>query len=693
MAKTFAETSENENESKDFEIGDPVILFEILRSSMYKDPILTVLREIGTNARDANREVGKDDVPIRIKLPTQHNPQLIIEDDGPGISPERMDNVFRKFGKSTKRHTNNLHGGFGIGGKSIFAYTDTYTCITVNDGIKYTYFGYIGENRLGTYDLKFSEPTTESSGTKFFIPVKEEDIKTFAKTVVNIVKFWDVKPIITPEVNLPTYQYFLSKNNWAFAKRKDYYDYSTPVVNAIVDGIPYAVDKDSLRIKDSNKFAFLFDRSVELHIRFDNADLALAAPRDSLNYNDYTVGKLTQCLEEIVASLKDEAQKAISAAPTYLEAVKIKKQLSSVFTNTGTPLCWNNLPVIGDFNHRFLGLSGTINSFVRDRYDTKIKRSNISANSNSYNTIHLGEVENQTFVLLDNEAVLKQIADHFLSANPKVTVIIVTPGENIAPQNLEILKQFCVLSSSIVLDKQVRNKKDKIKAEDDEVLVYDHARNYQVKPTVRRESVDNGVLFYIYDYKTNCINPADLLLLNNVDFSSFDGYKNYQILGLTENRAASLPKDISWKRISDVIPKLIEDKLKSYDQDTLELCYLYNNDYQLRKWDISYGNNCYIKGYIENNYFKLENTLLSQWVLLCKKITTSPEILDLFTTYLRISGKTQKDHEDLRIKHANFHNEFKDLIISLNAKYPLAFRYNNLEPNELAHYMNLFHGE
>src|SRR4051812_44480427 len=110
-------------EDFNFSISQNRIIFEILRSKMYANPTGSLIREISSNALDANNEAGNSHIPITISLPGDY---LIIKDDGPGISPDRMENVFCVYGESTKRDTDELMGGYGLGGKSIFAYSDTF---------------------------------------------------------------------------------------------------------------------------------------------------------------------------------------------------------------------------------------------------------------------------------------------------------------------------------------------------------------------------------------------------------------------------------------------------------------------------------------------------------------------------------------------------------------------------------------
>lgn len=90
-------------------------IMTILRDTLYSDKILAVLREYSSNAWDAHRMVGKNDLPIRITLPETETPTLVIRDFGPGMSPDEVFNIYTQYGESTKRGTDDAVGMMGIG--------------------------------------------------------------------------------------------------------------------------------------------------------------------------------------------------------------------------------------------------------------------------------------------------------------------------------------------------------------------------------------------------------------------------------------------------------------------------------------------------------------------------------------------------------------------------------------------------
>ena len=95
------------------------LLFKLLRTSMYSNKIGSIVREITSNCVDAHTEAGVLDTPVEIEYTPQDSltgkhDAITFRDFGPGIDPERMNNVFRKYLSSTKRDSNDQIGGFGL---------------------------------------------------------------------------------------------------------------------------------------------------------------------------------------------------------------------------------------------------------------------------------------------------------------------------------------------------------------------------------------------------------------------------------------------------------------------------------------------------------------------------------------------------------------------------------------------------
>jgi hypothetical protein len=163
-----------------FGISDMGFVLELLRNKLYSNIKKAICQEYTCNARDAHRETGNDDEPIKISLPNFFDPNWRCRDFGPGISPDRVSNVFVMYGSSTKRASNVQVGSFGIGAKSALGYSDSFIINTFIDGIHRSYSVVIDDSRCGKMIMLSEGVTTERNGTEIIVPVRPSDFSEFA---------------------------------------------------------------------------------------------------------------------------------------------------------------------------------------------------------------------------------------------------------------------------------------------------------------------------------------------------------------------------------------------------------------------------------------------------------------------------------------------------------------------------------
>ena len=303
--------------------ADTGIILEILRSKMYKNPIAAICREIASNARDANKEVGNKD-PICISIDEGNIFEHICEssisfsDKGPGISPERMADVFVNYGASTKRDDNRQLGGFGLGAKTPFAYTDNFTIITIVNGKKYQYVAAIEENNTGKMYHLEKTVTDESNGTTIIIPIRKEDIRLFKQELIKATYFWPIKPILNFNYELDIHcthvqnGILLKDNNGLF----------TSNLYALIDGVPYEVDSDKITPVQFSSYTIM--------LTFKTGTLGISANRESIRYDDSTLKKIQEKYEQFIKNLQEHTQSEIDSAQNYYEAaIKLYKIIQS----------------------------------------------------------------------------------------------------------------------------------------------------------------------------------------------------------------------------------------------------------------------------------------------------------------------------------------------------------------------------
>jgi len=312
-----------------FSIQDKGMLFEILRSKMYSNPILAICREITSNARDAHREVGIADRPIEIRLPVGLEPHFKIKDFGPGISPDRMVNIFISYTASTKREDNVQTGGFGLGAKTPFSYSDTFQVTTVHDGTKYSYTCLIDDTKVGKLVLLDKRPSDESNSTEISIPVKPIDFNTFRLYVEQACRHWDVKPfVIGGHIDWQKINKIAEGPGWAIAATHDYNRH----IKLIIDGIEYPLPLEDLRKYADGK---LIDSSKgDLIMYFGIGELSLSATRENIFLDKPTQEKIKDRLDQIMKEIRQTVSDKIDAFVNLWDAnVYYRKELTSVFNN------------------------------------------------------------------------------------------------------------------------------------------------------------------------------------------------------------------------------------------------------------------------------------------------------------------------------------------------------------------------
>jgi hypothetical protein len=152
-----------------------------LRDGIYSDSILASIREYTTNALDEHIKLGITR-PVEVRL---DKTELRIRDFGLGLAKDPMFKIFGQLGMSGKRDDNTQAGCFGIGSSAAFSYSDSFTGVSIHDGVKSIY-AFILEDVDGcsvpTANLISEDFCDEPSGIEITIPIKEGDYHNFLQT-------------------------------------------------------------------------------------------------------------------------------------------------------------------------------------------------------------------------------------------------------------------------------------------------------------------------------------------------------------------------------------------------------------------------------------------------------------------------------------------------------------------------------
>lgn len=318
---------------------DRQAIIEVLRSKLYSDKPLAPIREYATNAADSHVEAGIANEPIKVTIPTAISPELRIRDFGVGLTPDEIEKIYCRYGRSTKRTTNAQTGQLGLGCKSAFAYGDNFMVVSYKDGVKTTYNLTIS----GVCSAIAAEPMTDEdrNGIEVVVPVAQDDVRTFQDKAINFFKYWKVCPVLNGGdvvkldllreelANKPLF----SEDDWEIrpVDSRDYYSEERGI--AVMGNVPYPINwgivnnKLNFTRNDRGEVLFQFIRSNKTILRFAIGDLDFSASRESLEYTEKTckaiVTKVEQILERIFSILNDKIQTAAS----YWEALVIYNQI------------------------------------------------------------------------------------------------------------------------------------------------------------------------------------------------------------------------------------------------------------------------------------------------------------------------------------------------------------------------------
>ena len=286
-------------------------IFGILRNQLYSDKILAVLRELSANAVDANVEANKAERPIHVTLPNRFETQLKVRDFGDGLTDSQIQNVYTKYGKSTKRNSNSTIGTLGVGCKSPWCITDSFVVVSYVGGRKSTWTAYISENNRGTIAKMTDELTDEESGLEVIVPVPANLVESFQRKAFDLYPYFKVKPTIKGcEVpSLERKEYLVSGAGWGVTNDQESV--------AIMGGIPYKMSAYSSEGLSKTGQALI---SLGVEIEFEIGDLQTSASRESLEYTEYTNKAIATRINAIVEELSKRANDDFKNCKSLFEA-------------------------------------------------------------------------------------------------------------------------------------------------------------------------------------------------------------------------------------------------------------------------------------------------------------------------------------------------------------------------------------
>ncbi len=336
-------TSENINPNG-FRIKASRKAFEILSAGLYSDKVRAIIRELSTNAADAHVSAGKKDEPFEVHLPNQLEPWFAVTDYGTGLSDEAMHSVYTTYFESDKTDSNEYTGCLGLGSKSPFSYTDSFTVESRHNGIKRIYNAYLNEDGLPSIVRLAEEGTDEPNGLTVKFPVRSGDFREFYTKAEETLKWFRVRPVISgyADFEFTDRDYLLKNEKFAVNKAKQWGKVDSFVV---MGNVAYPINAyDFLNGEDGDsRLRALVEWGVELYVSVGDVDIS--ASREKLSYDKRTIRFLRERLTETLDVLGKEVTKNISSQPNLWSARRELYRVQQSFKGFNFTAEWNGNPI------------------------------------------------------------------------------------------------------------------------------------------------------------------------------------------------------------------------------------------------------------------------------------------------------------------------------------------------------------
>lgn len=295
-------------------------------TDLYSDPILAVIREYSTNAKDAHIAAGNK-APIEITLPNALSQKFVVRDYGIGLSKEDIIDIYSQYGASTKRVSDDFTGMLGIGCKSALTYTHQFSIRSVKDGVLMYVVVSRDASGAGTMEIIDESKTDEPNGVEITVPTNSNDHRQWTERANNFFWYWNPDDVLINGVRPSTIyddnKYKKLSDNFYYCETHLYYGGTTTVV---MGGIAYPVDYTQLSIDPPS-------RNINIILFVDIGTVAFTPSREELNYTSHTktnlVSEIARFKKEIIAL----AEKEINDAETHHAAAHIAADWKKIWNN------------------------------------------------------------------------------------------------------------------------------------------------------------------------------------------------------------------------------------------------------------------------------------------------------------------------------------------------------------------------
>lgn len=308
-------------DTEEFRILASAKTFMVLSSSLYKYKIRAIIREVCCNAVDGHNAAKRNGMnppkQFDVHLPTNMDPEFRCRDYGIGLSHSDVMTMYSTYFASTKAGSNDDIGGFGLGCKSPFCYSDTFSVISWFGGYKRVYTAYMHDGKP-KISLLTEDVSDEPTGVEVSIPTEGNDHHEWYSEANYVFCTFDIDGYIPNMIGYNLYIRFVVDYDASGVASCQ----STPHRNgvyAVMGGVAYPIPEEFIK----NTFLDVYGGTN--FIKFGVGELDMQPSREELSLDTGTKESLTNRIKGIC----DQIMVDINAvADTCTDIRDLKERMS-----------------------------------------------------------------------------------------------------------------------------------------------------------------------------------------------------------------------------------------------------------------------------------------------------------------------------------------------------------------------------
>lgn len=310
-------------ETKTFTIKPNGKAFRALIDGLYSNKVRSVIRELCSNAVDSHIEAGRADVPFLVTIPTSLDPTFRVRDYGVSLTHDQVMNLYTTLFESSKETTNTQTGMLGLGSKSPFAYTDSFSVVAYLNGEKRVYLAYLETDGVPSITHVTTQPSPEPDGIEVSFPAKRENVRDFQKEMQFVAMGYDTPPTVEGmDLKIPKPR--MKGNGWAVYPRDAFgSDFSAH----------HFIRQGSAVYPTDQPFPHISSYGWVTIVDIPIGTAEVTTSREALSFDDDTRRIVRQVRENAYLELKGQIDKAVAQAKSRIEIAKVYSEYVGILDN------------------------------------------------------------------------------------------------------------------------------------------------------------------------------------------------------------------------------------------------------------------------------------------------------------------------------------------------------------------------